>query len=262
MDIDSCKNTQLCYNFSKAEVVLEADSIVSTIENLLKKEGLSFKKTRTNEMIIFRNIKIGEDFFIDISKNLVTVEIFLANQKDIKTMQKLLNKFIKDLTSFDFSILEKESSMNFRLFMHPFKTSTFKEVLSDLSFEFQREVLPFVLGIITEKPEKFLLNQYKTWKSIPDEEKERVFEQILLMKETYFRNIKTQSGIIKKLNQIKKEIASNFGKDIEYKPKENDQDLAEFYFLNFAALFRAVELGLIKLRLSDFFEDFNLKGGK
>jgi len=146
--------------------------------------------------------------------------------------------------------------------MHPFKILIFKEVFFDLSFEFQEDVSPFVLGMITEKPEEFLLNQYKTWKSIPDEEKAKVIEQILIMKEFYFRSVKTQGGIIRKLNQIKKGITSNFGKDIEYKPKENDQNLSEFYLLDFAATLRAIELGLIKLKLCDFFEDFKSRRGK
>jgi len=239
---------------------VEVDSIASAIENLLKTEGLSFKKARTNEMISFRNIKIGEEFSIDIYSNLISAEIVLVNQKDIEMMRKLIKKFIKKLTNFDFTISEQKSFMSFRLFVRPAKLSIFKEIFSDLSFEFQQEVSPFILGIVTEKPEEFFVNQYKTWQSIPCDEKERVLEQILSMKENYFKNVKTQSGIIKKLNQIKKEISINFGKDIEYRTKE--QNPVEFYFLDFAALFRALELGLIKLRLCDFFEDFNLRGGK
>jgi hypothetical protein len=244
------------------EGILEVVSIANAIENLLKIEGLSFRRIKKKETIIFRNIKIGNDFSIEIAPFLVSLEILLTDQKDIKNMQKLLNKFIKKYENLDFSILEKDSSINFRLLIHPFKISIFKEIFFDLSFEFQEDVSPFVLGVVTEKPEEFLLNQYKIWKSIPDEEKSRVIEQILTMKESYFRSVKTQSGIIKKLNQIKKGIASNFGKDIEYTPKETDQNLTEFYLLDFAATLRAIELGLIKLKLCDLFEDFKLRRGK
>jgi len=35
----------------------------------------------------------------------------------------------------------------------------------------------------------------------------------------------------------------------------------EFYYIDFAALFRAIELGFLRLKLADFFDNFNTKGG-
>jgi hypothetical protein len=241
---------------------LGVSSIASIIENFLKLEGLSFQKIKEYETIVFKKIKIGDDFTINISDNLVVVKISLTNQKDIKTMKQLISKFVEQYENIDFSILDHNKIIDFKIIMNPYNIKTFKEIFFDLSFEFQNEISPFMLGVVTEKPREFLLKQYQIWKSIPDDEKAKVVEQILIMKESCFRNVKTESGIIKKLNKIKKEISSSFGKDIDIEPQENDQIIAEFYFLDFAAMLRAVELGLIKLRLSDFFEDFHLRKEK
>lgn len=237
-------------------------SIASIIENFLKLEGLSFQKIREYETIIFKKIKIGDDFTINISDNLVVVKISLTNQKDIKTMKQLVSKFVEQYENLDFSILNHNKTIDFKIIINPFNIKTFKKIFFDLSFEFQNEISPFMLGVVTEKPREFLLKQYQIWKSIPDDEKAKVIEQILIMKESCFRNVKTESRIIKKLNKIKKEISSSFGKDIDIEPQENNQIIAEFYFLDFAAMLRAVELGLIKLRLRDFFEDFHLRREK
>ena len=130
----------------------------------------------------------------------------------------------------------------------------------------KRELSPFVLGIITEKPDEFFINQYRVWRSIPPEEQSQMIEDILILKEKYFRTTKTKTSIVRKLNKIKVLLVSK-NEDIEDKQLlqiifgEEFTGSFEFYLIDFSALFRAIELNLVKLKLTDFFENFG-KGRK
>lgn len=241
------------------EDALNALSIANIVEDHLKREKLSFLKCERKNLIVFKNVQIGENCSIIVGENVIKIKINLVLSKEKKIIKRLSGNFCSMYSCVScYSNMNKEGD-TFHIIIAPFKKEIFKEIFFQITLELQREISPFILGIVTENPRDFLINQYRIWKSIPSEEQNRILEDILIIKEKYFKNAKTPVGIINKLNKKKRELAV-FMDGHHDTPLSDEEYYVELYLLDFAALFRGLELRLIKFNLENFFENF--KGAK
>jgi hypothetical protein len=249
---------------------LNFNEAVRWMENLLSDVKVSFTKTVNQDSVVFDNIQIGDRTVVVVLPNSIHIIIRLKEAKEITKMRRIC-KSLKANTPIacDKKNKGKIHLYNFRIDMEQapeIGKKTFISVFQTLRQYFGREISPFVLGIVTSTPDKFFIDQYKLWKSIPPEEQSQMFEDILIIKEKYFRSTKTKKGIIAKLNKMKVMLAEE-NENLEEKQLlrivfgEDFTGSFEFYYIDFAALFRAIELGFLRLKLTDFFDNFNTKGG-
>ncbi len=230
-------------------------SILSTVENLLNSEKLSFKRSKSKDFVFFEKIQVGEDCSIKVFTDFISIFVTLRLPNETKEMKNILYKFKWIYKGLNYISKNVENSKLFEITLYPFKMGIFIDLFKLLCDSFQREVSPFLLGIVKDDPEGFFLKQYNEWKSIPPEEQAQFFEHVLEVKETYFRGTKTLRGIISKLNRLKIEFAHIY----ESSHQSEQPNYDEFYLIDFAALFRAMELKLIKFTLDKFFEGFSLE---
>jgi hypothetical protein len=236
------------------------------IESYLDEKKLSFKKIINNDSIIFDNIQVGDQSVIAIVPRSINIFIRVKKKKDANALNSLLDE-LKQKFEDIYCLTRKNNRITlFKIRIPINKNKLFIPIFGKIVKEMRKEIPPFVLGIITEEPDQFFINQYKIWKSIPPDEQSRMIEDILVLKEKHFRSTKTKKGIIKKLNKLKINLASE-NEGIEDKQLlkiifgEDFTGSFEFYLIDFAALFRAIELNLIELTLTEFFENYN-KGRK
>jgi len=241
------------------------DKAARFIETLLNQEKLAYRIIRNKNSVLFDNLDIGNRSVIGVVQGWVYLLIQFKKRAEVKAMNVLCDSFGMRFKSLQCVLSKKGDAVLFRLKLPVAKISDFKIILIEIDSEFQRELSPFVLDIVTEKPNTFFVNQYKLWKSIPILEQNKMIEDILILKERYFRTAKTGRGIVNKLNKVKKKLSAT------YKEKDNEvlEDMLseglhgnvyyEFYMIDFAAMFRAIELGLIKLKLRDFFENYKVR---
>lgn len=236
----------------------------ANIKNLLKNEELSYVMTKTEDSVVFDDIPIGEKTVIAIFQDSINIFVQIKKARDKKLMSNFCNQL-----GFMYGNVKCEVKKNKNITL--FRIQVFKniniaiEILKTLSDNFRKDFTDFLTEIVTEDTETFFTNQYKIWKSIPPHEQSFMIEDILILKEKYFRTTKTKKGIVNKLNKIKAAmIAKDQGKESDKMLKiafgEDFAGSFEFYLIDFAALFRAIELRLISLKLRDFFD--NYKSGR
>jgi hypothetical protein len=237
---------------------LDSKSITHTIEYLLNYEKLSYKKSTGKGYLRFENIQLAEECNIQIINDVLNMEIKIVLPKEIKEMNDILYIYSLNYAHIVHRKEKRNDSLLFHISMAPFRKSVFERMFKRLCNSFQREIFPFLFGIIKGPSEDFFLTQYKTWKSLPTDEQVSLFEHILQMKEKYFRGVRTLKGIINKLNHLKMDFANRYIEE-DVLIKKEMANFEEFYFIDFAALFRALELGLIHLSIDKFFEGFSVR---
>jgi len=243
---------------------------VKKVEGMLEQLKLSFAKIANQGSVVFDNIQIGDKTVVVIMPEALHIIIKLSDGKSTRKMKSVCRTIMR---SYNIPCSTKSKGkvrvFDLRIDMNTdskYWDTRFFNALVLLQKNFGREISPFVLGIVTGSPDEFFIEQYKLWKAIPGEEQAQMLEDILIIKEKYFRTTKTKKGIVAKLNKLKLMFAEK-NRDIEEKQLlriafgEDFTGSFEFYYIDFAALFRAIELGFIRLRLTDFFENFNKKGG-
>ncbi len=249
---------------------MDFGSAVRSVENMLAQLELSFAKITNQSAVVFDSIQIGDKTVVVVMPEALHIIIKLSSNKTARKMRSVCRsiersydvpcntKSMGKIKVFDLCIDIKNNPKYWK--------TRFFNILLLLKKQFGREISPFVLGIVTGSPDGFFIEQYKLWKAIPSEEQSQMFEDILVIKEKYFRTTKTKKGIIAKLNKLKFMLAKE-NKELEDRQLlriafgEDFTGSFEFYYIDFAALFRAIELGLVRLKLTDFFENFNKKGG-
>ena len=71
--------------------------------------------------------------------------------------------------------------------------------------------------------------------------------------------------IVNKLYKVKKMLSVKYKEkgeeelDDMFLKEQSFSSFCEFYLLDFAAMFRAIELGLIKFKVSDFFKNYEIR---
>ncbi len=237
------------------------------VESFLIKNRLSFKRFDKENSILFENIQVGNKTIIVVMSDTINLFINVKTKKDANTIYEICMETSRKNSGFSWLVTKNRQIASFKLSIPISNIALFEDIFNKIQTKLRRELPPFILGIITEDPESFFISQYKLWRQIPPEEQSKMIEDILVLKEKYFRSTRTKSGIVKKLNKIKTNIV-NENKEVENKNLlrivfgEDFTGSFEFYLIDFAALFRAIELNLIRLKLTDFFENFNRGGRK
>ncbi len=239
---------------------------VNMVRELLEGEELGYVMTKSAESIVFDEIPIGEKSVIAIFPNSINIFVQLKKPRDKKTMRDYCNQLKFSYGNVRCSAKRNKEITLFRVQVFD-NSDTAIEIIKNLAQNFRKDFADFLTNIVTEDPETFFVNQYKMWKSIPPKEQSFMIEDILVLKEKYFRTTKTKRGIVNKLNKLKAYmIAKDQGKDVEKPMKiilgEDFAGSFEFYLIDFAALFRAIELELISLNLHDFFDNYKNGGHK
>ncbi len=240
---------------------------VKRIRALLRDEELSYVMTKSDESVVFDDIPIGEKSVIAILKNSVNIFVQIKREKD----KKLIINFCNQLNFMYQGSVKCEVKKGKNIFLFRMQVidniHIALEIIKSLADNFRKDFTNFLTEIVTEDPETFFTTQYKMWKSIPPKEQSFMLEDILLLKEKYFRTTKTKRGIVSKLNKLKAEMIARDQEDTKEKTikiikGEDFTGSFEFYLIDFAALFRAIELGLISLKLKDFFDNYKDGGYK
>jgi len=249
---------------------LDFGNAVEKVENILEQLKLSFAKIANQGSVVFDDIQIGDKTVVVVMPEVLHIITKLSNDKSVRKMRSVCRTITRSY-NIPYNTKSKGKIRVFDLRIDigadPEHWDTrFFNAFVLLQKHFGREISPFVLGVVTGNPDEFFIEQYKLWKAIPAEEQAQMFEDILIIKEKYFRTTKTKKGIVAKLNKLKFMFAEE-NKELEEKQLlriafgEDFTGSFEFYYIDFAALFRAIELGFIRLKLTDFFENFNKKGG-
>jgi hypothetical protein len=237
---------------------LRCQSIEHIVEDLLNREKLSYKKSAGAEDIWFESIQLAEDCAIQIKSSGLLITIKAILPAEIKEIDNILATFSDNHQNTTYINTKVNDNTIFKIAVSPFNKIAFENLFKKFCASFQREISPFLFGIIKDSPENFFITQYKNWKSLPMEEQVNVVENILQMKENFFKGIKSPRGIVNKLNKIKKDLASKERGEHSSRQSRID-NFEQFLYIDFAALFRAIELGLIHLTLENFFEGFSIR---
>jgi len=219
--------------------------LVLEVEKLLKEKKLIYDKITDKDLIQFKVYNVGEELFIVIVDDFVSLKLSLLDEEDVKKMNNILYRLgwtYKDIT---YSKKKVERLTLFTIDIFPFSKKSFSSTLEDIYTNFRYNITQSVQSI-QQSPKEFFLNEYKSFKAINDEEKINALELILQVKEKYFRNVRTLKSIKERLFYLKELALEN----------SSDIDLEEFFLLDIAALFRVLELNLLKLSLKDFFDNF------
>ncbi len=240
--------------------------VAKRIELYLNNKKLSYKKVMNENSIIFESIQVGDQSVIAVVPDSVNIFVRVKTKGDVIVMNMVCKKIEEKYKEVSHITRKNGKIALFKIKIPIDKNTLFTPIFNRIAEKMKRELSPFVLGIITEKPDEFFINQYRVWRSIPPEEQSQMIEDILILKEKYFRTTKTKTSIVRKLNKIKVLLVSK-NENIEDKQLlqiifgEEFTGSFEFYLIDFSALFRAIELNLVKLKLTDFFENFG-KGRK
>ncbi len=246
---------------------MSLDKAARFVEALLNQEKLSYKMVHNKNSIAFDNLSIGEGAVIILIQRSIYLLINLKRKSEIKEMDALCKSFERRFKSVKYIFLKNGNGITLRLRIPIAERANFKVILVEIDSELQGELFPFSLNIITKEPNTYFVKQYRLWKSISPLEQSGMIEDILVLKERYFRTTKTEKGIINKLNKVKKELSSackgQNGRETKYTLTGSYGNVYyEFYMVDFAALFRAIELGLVMLKVEDFFENYKIRRNK
>ncbi len=240
---------------------------IKRIQTLLKNEELSYVMTKSEESVVFDDIPVGEKSVIAVLQDSINIFVQIKKRKDKKLMINFCNQL--NFTYQGSVKCEAKRGKNIILFRIQIfdNIDIALNIIKHLSENFRKDFVDFLTEIVTEDAETFFTNQYKMWKSIPPKEQSFMIEDILVLKEKYFRTTKTRKGIINKLNKLKALMISKDQERAEQKTAKiiSGEDFTgsfEFYLIDFAALFRAIELGLVSLKLEDFFDNYKNRGYK
>lgn len=233
---------------------MDSTTVARNVSEILQNSNIPYKKNKDDGLIIFSDIPIGESCRITISNNFFNMMITLYQPTEIKTMQKDLHFLGYKFRTLSYIKRETTENTIFEVSIFPFKRKIFESLFLKICEDFQREV--YLQEANKEDPFTFFLNQYRMFRSISEHEQVLMLEPVLIIKEKFFSNTKTLSGIFNKLLKIKREV---FARNNQLK-KEIEID--EFLLLDFAALFRVIELGLLNLSIKDFFENFEKRGNR
>jgi len=228
---------------------LSIANIVNAIEITLNENKLFYRKIRDGGLIRFNGIPVGEECIITVSNEFVNFEVLLDKPEEIRKMNHLLYNIGVNYKPVSYLRSKKENFASFQISVFPFNKNLFGTIFLSIANEFQRDAFPYDIKK-SEDPFEYFLKEYRNFKSISEEEQAQIIEPALALKEKFFRNSKTLSGIYNKLYKVKKE---------KYTYKKNDNkevNLNEFILIDFAALFRIMELNLLSFTLNDFFENF------
>lgn len=243
------------------------DKAAKFIELLLNQEKLSYKVVHGKDSITFDGLSIGEGAMIVLIQQSIYLIVKLKRENEIRTMETLCKSFERRFTLVRYSFLKNGSDVTLRLKLPIAKKEDFKTILFEIDSKLQREISPFTSDTVTDKPNSYFVKQYKLWKSISPSEQSSMLEDILVLKERYFRTTKTGKGIINKLNKVKRNLSFTLKGDGNGKTKHLvtgsfSNIYYEFYLIDFAALFRAIELELMKLKVEDFFNGYRIRRNK
>jgi len=223
-----------------------AYSIEKEIEKILETRHLVYNKREEQGLVQYKIHSIGEGLEISLVDNFATLKCTFLEEEDTKKMGDILYRLGWTFKNVTYSKKKVDRLTLFTIDIYPFKRTTFEAVIEDLSSLNGLKEVAQPVQSRSQSPKEFFLNEYRSFKTIPDEEKVNALESILQIKERYFRGQKTLKSIRDRLFKLKEEAledADNF-------------DLEEFFLLDFAALFRVLELDLLKISLKDFFDNF------
>ncbi len=234
---------------------------VKRIRTLLRNEELSYVMTKSDKSVVFDDVPIGDKSVIAVFRNSINIFVQIKKEKD----KKLTLNFCKQLSfmypgNVKCEIKKGKNILLFRIQVVD-NINIALEIIKSLADNFRKDFTNFLTDVITEDPETFFTTQYKMWKSIPPKEQSFMIEDILILKERYFRTTKTKKGIVTKLNKLKalmisRDQSGSSEKTLKIISGEDFTGSFEFYLIDFAALFRAIELGLVSLKLKDFFDNY------
>ena len=235
------------------------------VEALLNKEKLSYRIVKNKKFVFFNNLDIGYCSVIAVKQNKVSIIVQLKSKDEIRSMNVLCNSLKKRFTLLRCTAVKKGNTVLFRLQLPMDKITDFETILVAVNSEFQQELSMFVLDDTRKNPDLFFTEQYNIWQSIPSVEQSSILEEIMVIKERYFGTTKTKHGIVVKLYKVKKMLSARYKEQSEGKlddmflKEQSSNSFYEFYLLDFAAMFRAIELGLIKFKVSDFFKNYEIR---
>jgi|YelNatPaOPRAMG01_1025707.scaffolds.fasta_scaffold36227_3 hypothetical protein len=221
-------------------------NIEKAIESTLRNLKVKYDKIKENGLNQFVIHNIGEEMNVVQVDDFVSLKVSLLEEDDVKKLANLLYRLGWTFKNITYSKKKIERLTLFTIDIYPFSEDVFESTLEDLNTNFRTAASRYPVQSIEQSPKEFFLNEYKSFVQIPEGERLNALEPILQIKEKYFRNVRTLKTIKERLFELK-ELA------IENSP---DVDLEEFFLLDFAALFRVLELGLLKLSLKDFFDNF------
>ncbi len=234
------------------------------VEALLNKEKLSYSIAKNKKFILFNNLGIGYCSVIAVTQSGVSIIVQLKNKDEIRSMNTLCKSLKKRFTLLRCTAVKKGSTILSRLQLPMNKISDFEAILVAVNSEFQQELSMFVLDDAHGNPDLFFTEQYKIWQSIPLAERNSMLEEIMVIKERYFGTAKTKRGIANKLYNVKKMLSASYKEkgeeelDDMFLMEQSSGSFCEFYLLDFAAMFRAIERSLIKFKVSDFFKNYRV----
>ncbi|BAL81462.1 hypothetical protein [Caldisericum exile] len=222
-------------------------NIEKAIEDTLKSRKIKYNKIKENGFNQFVVHNIGEEMNIVQVDDFVSVKVSLLEEDDIKKLANILYRLGWTYKNVTYSKKRIERMTLFTIDIYPYADDTFVSAIDDLNTYFRSINLSrYPVQSIEQSPKEFFLNEYKSFVQIPEAERISALESILQIKERYFRNVRSLKAIKDRLFELKEFAIEN----------SNDVDLEEFFLLDFAALFRVLELGLLKLSLKDFFDNF------
>ncbi len=235
------------------------------VEALLNKEKLSYRIAKNKKFVLFNNLDIGYCSVIAVTQSGISIIVQLKNKDRIRSMDALCNSLKKRFTLLRCTEVKKGNTVLFRLQLPMNKITDFETILVAVNSEFQQELSMFVLDDTRKNPDLFFTEQYSIWQSIPLAEQSSMLEEIMVIKERYFGTTKTKQGIANKLYKVKKMLSAKYKEkgeeelDDMFLKEQSFSSFFEFYLLDFAAMFRAIELGLIKFKVSDFFKNYKIR---
>ncbi|MGC9100568.1 MAG: hypothetical protein ACP5HC_04845 [Caldisericum sp.] len=222
-------------------------SIEKAIEDVLRSRKIEYDKIKEEGLNQFVVHNIGEEMNIVQVDDFVSVKISLLEEDDVKKIANILYRLGWTYKNFTYSKKKIERMTLFTIDIYPYADQTFASTIDDLNTYFRSiNLSKYPVQSIEQSPKEFFLNEYKSFLQVPESERINALESILQIKERYFRNVRSLKTIKERLFELKEFAIEN----------SDDVDLEEFFFLDFAALFRVLELGLLKMSLKDFFDNF------
>lgn len=232
---------------------MDSSLIGRLICKTLDENNLPYKKFNNQGMLILSELPIGDSCKIRVSNEFVDMVVSLSNSKEISEMKHNLYFLGNKFENLSYIRKQTENGAFFEISIFPFKKRVFEALIIKFSEDFAKEIYP--ADIEETSPSEFFIKQYRLFRTISEKDQALLIEPVLVIKEKFFKNSKSISGIYRKLKLVKKEIYST------NQEKKEEVDLDEFILVDFAALFRVIELGLLKFTVKDFFENFE-KGGR
>lgn len=234
---------------------MESSLVGRLVSRVLDENHLPYSQENNQGMVIFSKIPIGDHCIIRVANEFVDMVIALSNPEEINMMKHSLYFLGTKFRSVSYIRKQGSESTTFEVSVFPFKKSIFEAIVLKLSEDFGRRI--FIENVdYSATAYDFFLKQYKLLRSINEKEQALLIEPVLLIKEKFFKKTVTLKGIYNKLRKVKMEM-------YVFSKKENSEvEISEFTLVDFAALFRVMELGLLKFTVKDLFENFERGGSR